>query len=411
MMQKAPTSPLCEVVILTALGLEYRAVRKHLQDPQEVIHQGTVYECGTFTGQHRIWRVAVAEIGMGGPTAAIETERAISYFQPQITLFVGVAGGLKDVKLGDVVAATKIYDYESGKAEQQFRPRPEVWRASHDLEQRARVEARRDQWLTRLGTSLPGSVPRVHIGPLAAGEKVLASTQADLFRLLKEIYGDALAVEMEGHGFLAAVHANHRIDALVIRGISDLIDGKSISDATGSQKVAAQHAAAFAFQTLANFTLPTSGSKLKKQWLALILSCLVVLAGVVGSLAFRSQFLSGSQSPTPTISSTSITGSPSGSSIQKPYKEQEGGDGANTFTNPYNLSGDGPKVEAGEWVEVSCKVYAPTIQSASPDGYWYRIASSPWNNAYYAIANTFLNGDILGHHPYTHNTDFNVPNC
>src|SRR5215472_7728101 len=94
-------------------------------------HLSTVYGYGTFPSQDRTWHVAVAEIGMGGPTAATETERAISYFQPQITLFVGVGGGLKDVKLGDVVAASKIYAYESGKVAQQFQPRLEAWRASH----------------------------------------------------------------------------------------------------------------------------------------------------------------------------------------------------------------------------------------------------------------------------------------
>lgn len=70
----------------------------------------------------------------------------------------------------------------------------------------------------------------------------------------------------------------------------------------------------------------------------------------------------------------------------------------------------GPKIPAAAWVQVSCKVYAPAIQSANPDGYWYRIASSPWNNAYYAVANTFMNGDPWGG-PYTHNTDFKVPDC
>src|SRR5439155_26940210 len=124
----------------------------------------------------------------------------------------------------------------------------EAWRASHALEQRARAEARNDQWLTFLGSTCPDPAPQVHLGALAAGEKVLASTQSNLFRLLKTTYSDALAAEMEGHGFLAAVHANHSVHALVIRGISDLIDGKSTSDATGSQTVAAKHAAAFAFQ-------------------------------------------------------------------------------------------------------------------------------------------------------------------
>jgi nucleoside phosphorylase len=260
-MQEAPTPLICEVVILTALGLEYKAVIEHLQDMKEITHQGTVYGYGNFTGHHRTWHVAVAEIGMGGPTAATETERAISYFRPQITLFVGIGGGLKDVKLGHVVAASKVYAYESGKVGQQFQPRPEAWRASHALEQRARAEARNGEWLTRLSGPSSDPVPEVHIGALAAGEKVLAATQSDLFRLLKATYGDTLAVEMEGHGFLAAVHANHSVHGLVVRGISDLIDGKSDADATGSQVVAARHAAAFAFHVLAKFTFPEEQSQ------------------------------------------------------------------------------------------------------------------------------------------------------
>ena len=107
--------------------------------------------------------------------------------------------------------------------------------------------------------------------------------------------------------------------------------------------------------------------------------------------------------PTPTPTPTTAPG-------QTTYAEQEGHYGANTFTNPYNASGMGPKIPAAAWVQVSCKVYAPAIQSANPDGYWYRIASSPWSNAYYAVANTFMNGDPWGG-PYTHNTDFNVPDC
>lgn len=90
--------------------------------------------------------------------------------------------------------------------------------------------------------------------------------------------------------------------------------------------------------------------------------------------------------------------------------EQQGHHGVNTFTNYHNASGLGQRVDPGAWVQVSCKVYDPTIGSTNPDGYWYRIASAPWNDQYYAPANTFMNGDP-SNGPYTHNTDFAVPDC
>ncbi|GAA1251774.1 hypothetical protein GCM10009609_13910 [Pseudonocardia aurantiaca] len=94
----------------------------------------------------------------------------------------------------------------------------------------------------------------------------------------------------------------------------------------------------------------------------------------------------------------------------KRFSETQGHFGSDTFTNYHNASGKGDRIAPGQVVEVSCKVLAPTIASVSPDGYWYRIASAPWNDSYYAAANTFLNGDSPGG-PAQHNTDFTVPDC
>jgi nucleoside phosphorylase len=239
-------------IILTALPIEYQAVRTHLTNLREEVHpQGTIYEWGTFFSKKRSWEVGIVEVGKGNTVTARECERAINYFRPNVMLYVGVAGGLKDVRLGDVVVATKLYGYEGGKVTATFQARPSIVHLAHHLEQRVRAEARKPDWFHRIGEPLPKQMPQVFVAPIAAGEKIIASTSSAEWQFLKESYSDALAVETEGYGFLQTAHANPQVEALVIRGISDLLDGKSEAEAMNSQEIAARHASAFTFEILA----------------------------------------------------------------------------------------------------------------------------------------------------------------
>lgn len=253
-----PTSnkPAYHAVLSTALPVEYMSARAHLRNLKEVRHDsGTIYEVGEFTGRSGGWQVALLQTGQGNPRAALEVERAITFFEPSHVFFLGIAGGLKDVRLGDVVAVTKAYGYEYGKADEEFKPRAEFGESTYAMIQEATFVARREGWLSRVRLSDPsdmfGERPRAFVGPIVAGEKLIASTSSSAYRFFKEHFSDALAVEMESYGFFRAVHANHNVQALVVRGISDMIDRKAEADGAGSQERASAHAAAFMFEVLA----------------------------------------------------------------------------------------------------------------------------------------------------------------
>lgn len=249
-------------VVFTALALECVAVCRFLRDVSQLTHpQGTVYERGVFHSSSGFrWDVLVVECGAGNVTAAAEVERAIAFFSPELILFVGVAGGLKDVRIGDVVVGSKVYAYESGKEKDRFESRPEAHVASYRLLQRAKAEARSGQWIKRITTGDTAGSAKALVGAIAAGEKVIASTSSASHELLREQYGDALAVEMEGYGFLRGAYLNPQVSALVIRGISDTIDAKASADAGGSQPRAAEAASAFAFELLAHLEPASSDS-------------------------------------------------------------------------------------------------------------------------------------------------------
>ncbi|MFF3499279.1 nucleosidase [Streptomyces sp. NPDC003247] len=238
------------VVVLTALALEYAAVRAHITDREEDVHpeDGTRVEIGRLDGTP--WRVALAELGEGVDNAAAMTTQIINWLRPQAVLFVGIAGSLKDdIVVGDVVVGTKAYAVHGGKwTPQGFLSRPEAWRASNALVQAAR-SAVRDM-----------TDVRPHFKPIASGDVVLADAESQIAQHLREHYNDAAAIEMEGSGAAHAAHLSGQSPALVIRGISDLADGdKADADAGGSQELAAAQAAKVAVAVLRKHR-PRAGS-------------------------------------------------------------------------------------------------------------------------------------------------------
>jgi len=117
----------------------------------------------------------------------------------------------------------------------------------------------------------------------------------------------------------------------------------------------------------------------------------------------------GSTNPTPsTIPTVAPTQTPQPPPVT--YSETAGGV-AHTWTDYANAGGnEGPSIAAYQTVQISCKVTGFAV--ADGNTWWYRIASSPWNNAYYVSADAFYNnGSTSGPLKGTPFVDPNVPNC
>jgi nucleoside phosphorylase len=248
------TSTDVDVLVVTALKLERLAVREHLTDVETETATGLAADIGTSVsspGQ----RIAIIETGPGNVSAAILTAQAEETLRPEYIVMFGIAGGVKDVAIGDVVASSKVYWVEGGKAADRFKPRPEFAAVSPSVLQLARAVSADNGWMGRArsnGGVWPGTgrEPESFVGPIVVGEKVVVDERADVAQIISETFSDAIAVDMEDFGALRGGAANERAKTIAIRGISDLIAHKADADAGGSQQLAAANGAAFLFDLL-----------------------------------------------------------------------------------------------------------------------------------------------------------------
>jgi 8-oxo-dGTP diphosphatase len=177
------------VVILSALDVEYRAVRERLVTVRRLDSvAGTLFETGTL---YAGGEVVLALTGKGHHPAAVIAERAISTFSPIAVLFAGVAGALTpDLNLGDIVVAPRVYAYRGAAAGGGPMARPRIWEIDHRIDLAAhRVNRRFDQ---------------VRFGPVASGEVLPDPQDSPERRWVDEPYEDPLTIDMEAAGVAQA---------------------------------------------------------------------------------------------------------------------------------------------------------------------------------------------------------------
>ncbi len=274
------------ILILTALEIERIAIEQHLKNIEQVAHPatGTDYNKGNYSCNGATLEVIVARTDQTNVNAAIETERAIAHFNPEYVFFAGVAGGLKDVRVGDIVIGRDVYGYERGKAEgNNFKPRPQFGASTYELERLAGQYAKSEAWkqtTEKLLKSEFAPIIGTYTGTIASGEKVDASIDSDLHHFLKQNASHALAIEMEGLGFLEVCRMRPMVKTLLLRGISDLVDDKGHMDGKGSQPYASANVSAFLFGLLEQLDFPEATTELTREQKLIEIMCTLYPGGL-----------------------------------------------------------------------------------------------------------------------------------
>ena len=226
-----------DIVILCPLSIEYNAVRKYLTKPtfKEETRFGLSYEEGIIYTEESSWSIAIFETGGKVGNLQTRTTQILYSLKPKYILLVGIAAGIKDVGLGDVIVGTKAYGYESGKETREgFLARPDVIYSSRKLIELAKQIVREQ----------PPKNYKVEFGAIAGGNRVINTAEGSL-KIIKKSYNDTKALEMESIGFAFAAQ-EAQVQFLNIRSICDLAIHKN----DDFQDLAAKRAAEFAIQLI-----------------------------------------------------------------------------------------------------------------------------------------------------------------
>lgn len=166
-------------------------------------------------------------IEIGQTQAATATTTAIDRWRPRFIVVIGIAGGIgaKGVKIGDILIADKIVNYELQKVTPEG---PEIRWDPHQVDQRLLSASNNfiddESWKNLLLVKRPGQgEPRHFKGTIASGDKVVAFKE--FLKRTQENWPKVIGVDMEASGAAkAAFQSSVPPGFFMVRCVSDLAD-------------------------------------------------------------------------------------------------------------------------------------------------------------------------------------------
>ena len=230
-----------DVAFITVLPEEYEAVLRYLTrnrlapftNGAPTSYPSRLGEISSETYEMP-YRTVLTYLGEAGPVnAADATRETLDRWQPRYVVLVGIAGGFAQdgLQKGDVVVSRTIWNYEYGKVEEEFQPRPDgTFQADAALVNAAAIlDVEFPEWWRGMKVEAPSGEPHrpaIKVGAVGSGNKVIDNRSSTFVRAILAKWPKLMAVEMEGAGaaleILRATGKGTVVGFGMIRGISDM---------------------------------------------------------------------------------------------------------------------------------------------------------------------------------------------
>lgn len=220
-----------DVGVIAVLSVETHAVQHALELTPESVG-GLHFHVGTLKVDDRSAKVvATRTLGPGQRSTMAAFDHLRQHYDPKVVVLVGIGGGIHaDVRLGDVVVATKVVYYDLRKET--------IIGTQHRGEAReapAEIGHAINCFFTDHGepaefcTEGPGNEIRhlrVLAGSIGSGDAVIADRDSEILKYLATFNDKILAVDMESGGLSQSCHEQSALSGrlqgwAVVRGISD----------------------------------------------------------------------------------------------------------------------------------------------------------------------------------------------
>lgn len=230
-----------DVAIITALNEKELKLVKDIPFEWEKIEDNTdmtiYFEGHTINSNGRKINIIAATANrMGIASSTALAMKVIDKFRPRYLIMTGIAAGLdsSNQNIGDILVASKTWDYGSGKYEEVdgkiiFSIEPDV--INTDIEIINKIREIPSSIFSSIKDSYPSpqkpnSTLMCHFGPVVSGSAVRAD--GDIIKVIKSQNRKSIGLEMETYGlYIAAEYAAKPAPKVIsIKSISDFADSK-----------------------------------------------------------------------------------------------------------------------------------------------------------------------------------------